>query len=91
MLIPLGLGLFAKARYEAFADSIVAQTGQISSVGLMVGIAAARQMAEMGDLDSSLFGSRQNSLVRGKAELLAVDGQGCVGVDAVVVAEQNAQ
>jgi BASS family bile acid:Na+ symporter len=41
MLIPLGLGLFAKARYEAFADSIVAQTGQISSVGLMVGIAAA--------------------------------------------------
>ena len=41
MLIPLGLGLFAKARYEEFADSIVAQTGQISSVGLMVGIVAA--------------------------------------------------
>ena len=41
MLIPLGLGLFAKARYEAFADSIAAQAGQISSVGLMMGIVAA--------------------------------------------------
>jgi BASS family bile acid:Na+ symporter len=41
MLIPLGLGLFAKARYEDFADSVVAQTGQLSSVGLMVGIVAA--------------------------------------------------
>ena len=41
MLIPLGLGLLAKARYEEFADSIVAQTGQISSFGLMVGIVAA--------------------------------------------------
>ena len=41
MLIPLGLGLFAKARYEEFADSIVAQTSQISSMGLMIGIVAA--------------------------------------------------
>ena len=41
MLIPLGLGLFAKARYEALADSIAAQAGQISSVGLMMGIVAA--------------------------------------------------
>ena len=41
MLIPLGLGLFAKARYEALADSIAAQAGQISSVGLMLGIVAA--------------------------------------------------
>ncbi len=41
MLIPLGLGLVAKARYEAFADSIVAQAGQISSAGLMIGIVAA--------------------------------------------------
>ena len=41
MLIPLGLGLFAKARYQAFADGIVAQTGQIANVGLLVGIVAA--------------------------------------------------
>ncbi len=41
MLIPLGLGLLAKARYEAFADGIVAQTGQVSSMGLMIGIVAA--------------------------------------------------
>jgi BASS family bile acid:Na+ symporter len=41
MLIPLGLGLFAKARYEDFADSVVTQTGQISSLGLMIGIVAA--------------------------------------------------
>jgi len=41
MLIPLGLGLFAKARYEEFADSVVAQTGQLSSMGLLVGIVAA--------------------------------------------------
>ncbi len=41
MLIPLGAGLFVKARYEEFADSIVGQAGQISSTGLMVGIVAA--------------------------------------------------
>jgi predicted Na+-dependent transporter len=41
MLIPLGLGLLAKARYADFADSIAAQTGQISSVGLVLGIVAA--------------------------------------------------
>jgi predicted Na+-dependent transporter len=41
MLIPLGLGLFTKARYEDFADGIVSQVGQISSVGLLLGIVAA--------------------------------------------------
>jgi predicted Na+-dependent transporter len=41
MLIPLGLGLLAKARYEAFADSIAAQAGQVSTVGLLIGIVAA--------------------------------------------------
>jgi BASS family bile acid:Na+ symporter len=41
MLIPLGLGLLAKARYEEFADGIVAQVGQIANVGLLVGIVAA--------------------------------------------------
>ena len=41
MLIPLGLGLVAKARYAHFADGIVGQVGQISNVGLLVGIVAA--------------------------------------------------
>ena len=41
MLVPLGLGLFVKARYEPYADSIVGQAGQISSTGLMIGIVAA--------------------------------------------------
>jgi predicted Na+-dependent transporter len=41
MLIPLGIGLFLKARYEEFADSIVANIGQIANVGLLVGISAA--------------------------------------------------
>ena len=41
MLIPLGMGLFAKARYDEFADSVVAQTGQIANIGLLVGIVAA--------------------------------------------------
>ena len=41
MLIPLGVGLFVKARYEDFADSIVAGVGQVANVGLMIGIAAA--------------------------------------------------
>ncbi len=41
MLIPLGVGLFIKARYEEFADSIVGQIGQIANVGLLIGISAA--------------------------------------------------
>jgi BASS family bile acid:Na+ symporter len=41
MLIPLGLGLLAKARYEEYADAIVAQVGQIANVGLLTGIVAA--------------------------------------------------
>ncbi len=41
MLIPLGIGLFIKARYEEFADSIVANVGQIANVGLLIGMSAA--------------------------------------------------
>jgi BASS family bile acid:Na+ symporter len=41
MLIPLALGLVAKARYEDFADGIVTQVGQISNMGLLLGIVAA--------------------------------------------------
>ncbi len=41
MLIPLGVGLLIKARYEEFADGIVAQVGQIANVGLLLGISAA--------------------------------------------------
>lgn len=41
MLIPLGIGLFIKARYEEFADGIVANVGQIANVGLLIGMSAA--------------------------------------------------
>ena len=41
MLIPLGLGLFVKARYEELADSWVGTATQASSIGLMLGIVAA--------------------------------------------------
>ena len=41
MLIPLGVGLLIRARYEELAASWVAGAGQISSVGLLIGIAAA--------------------------------------------------
>jgi len=41
MLVPLGIGLFIKARYEEFADSIVANVGQIANVGLLIGMSAA--------------------------------------------------
>ena len=41
MLAPLGIGLFIKARYEELADGWVGMAGQISSVGLLIGIAAA--------------------------------------------------
>jgi predicted Na+-dependent transporter len=41
MLVPLGIGLFIKARYEEFADSIVANIGQIANMGLLLGMSAA--------------------------------------------------
>lgn len=41
MLVPLGMGLLANARYPDFASSVVTQTGQASSVGLLLGIVAA--------------------------------------------------
>ena len=41
MLIPLGLGLLIKARYEELAASWVGVAAQISSVALLIGIGAA--------------------------------------------------
>ncbi|MFV2063190.1 MAG: bile acid:sodium symporter family protein [Chloroflexota bacterium] len=41
MLVPLGIGLVIKARYEDLADSWVGTAGQISSVALLLGIGAA--------------------------------------------------
>ncbi|MEA2026098.1 MAG: bile acid:sodium symporter family protein, partial [Chloroflexota bacterium] len=41
MLIPLGIGLFIKARYEELADSWVGGAGQIANVGLLMGISAS--------------------------------------------------
>ena len=41
MLVPLGIGLFIKARYAELADGWVGSVGQISSVGMLIGISAA--------------------------------------------------
>ena len=41
MLIPLGVGLFVKARYEGLADEWVAKVAAVSSVGLVIGMVAA--------------------------------------------------
>ena len=41
MLIPLGIGLFVKARYEGLADEWVAKVAGVSSVGLVIGMVAA--------------------------------------------------
>lgn len=41
MLVPLGIGLFIKARYADLADSWVGTVGQISSVAMLLGIGAA--------------------------------------------------
>ena len=41
MLIPLGIGLLVRARYPDLAQGWVGPTGQISSVGLVLGIVAS--------------------------------------------------
>jgi predicted Na+-dependent transporter len=41
MLIPLAIGLFVKARYAELAQEWVGKVGQISSVGMLIGISAA--------------------------------------------------
>jgi BASS family bile acid:Na+ symporter len=41
MLIPLGIGLFIKARYPDLADDWVGPVGQASSVALLIGLVAA--------------------------------------------------
>ncbi len=41
MLIPLGLGLFVRARYPELADDWVGKAGHASSMGLLLGIGSA--------------------------------------------------
>ena len=41
MLVPLGIGLLVKARYEELADEWVAKVAAVSSVGLVIGMVAA--------------------------------------------------
>ena len=93
MLLPLGLGLLAKARYEAFADSIAAQTGQISSVGLLIGIVAALLVSwqdVLGAIGSWIFVGIAIVLVAGLvAGYLA--GFGRSGSDMIVLGLATAQ
>ena len=93
MLLPLGLGLLAKARHEAFADSIAAQTGQISSVGLLIGIVAALLVSwqdVLGAIGSWIFVGIAIVLVAGLvAGYLA--GFGRSGSDMIVLGLATAQ
>lgn len=41
MLVPLGLGLFVRARYPELADDWVGRAGHASTMGLLLGIASA--------------------------------------------------
>ena len=52
MLIPLALGLMVRARYPSLADSWVGPAGQISSMGLVIGITAALLVTWRDILDS---------------------------------------
>jgi BASS family bile acid:Na+ symporter len=93
MLIPLGLGLLAKARYEGFADSIVAQTGQISSTGLMIGIVAALLVSWqdiVGAIGSWIFVGVATVLVAGLA-FGYLSGIGRAGSDRTVLGLATAQ
>ena len=93
MLIPLGMGLFAKARYEPFADSIVAQTGQISSTGLMIGIVAALLVSWqdiVGAIGSWIFVGVAIVLVAGLA-VGYLSGIGRSGSDRTVLGLATAQ
>jgi predicted Na+-dependent transporter len=45
MLIPLGIGLFIRARYASLADDWVGRMGQASTVGLLLGLSAAVLMS----------------------------------------------
>lgn len=58
MLLPLALGLVVRARYPQLADSWVGPAGQVSSVGLVLGIVAAVLVTWqdiLGSLGSWLF------------------------------------
>ncbi len=93
MLIPLGLGLLAKARYEEFADSVVGQAGQISSLGLLVGIVAALLVSwqdVLGAIGSWIFVGVAVVLVAGLA-FGSLTGIGRSGSDKVVLGLATAQ
>jgi BASS family bile acid:Na+ symporter len=93
MLIPLGIGLFIKARYEEFADSIVANVGQIANMGLLIGMSAALLVSwrdVLGAIGSWIFIGTALVLVAGLvAGYLA--GYGRSGSDMTVTGLATAQ
>jgi BASS family bile acid:Na+ symporter len=68
MLVPLALALVVRARYPQLADSWVGPAGQVSSVGLVLGIVAAVLVTWQdipGSLGSWLFVGTAVALVVG--------------------------
>jgi predicted Na+-dependent transporter len=58
MLIPLGLGLFVRARYPELADDWVGTAGKASSMGLLLGIGSALMLTwreVIGSIGTSIF------------------------------------
>jgi predicted Na+-dependent transporter len=93
MLIPLGVGLFIKARYEELADSIVGNIGQLANMGLLIGMSAALLVSwqdVLGAIGTWLFIGVAMVLVAGLAAGY-VAGYGRSGSDMVVTGLATAQ
>ena len=95
MLIPLGIGLFVKARYEELADSIVGNIGQLANMGLLIGMSAALLVSwqdVLGAVGTWLFIGVAMVLVAGLAAgYLAGHGrsQGDMVVTGLATAQRN--
>jgi predicted Na+-dependent transporter len=93
MLVPLGLGLFVRARYPTLADAWVGTAGQIGNTGLLLGIGAALLLTWrdiLGSIGSWIFIGTAIVLASG---LLAgyVAGLGRPSGDQTVIALGSAQ
>jgi predicted Na+-dependent transporter len=93
MLIPLGVGLFLRARYPGLADDWVGRTGQASSVALLLGIGASLLAAWrdiLGAIGTSIFLAAAVVLVAALASGWLA-GFGRPGGDRTVMALATAQ
>jgi predicted Na+-dependent transporter len=93
MLVPLGIGLFVRARYPGLADDWVGPAGQISSVALLLGIVASLLLTWrdiVGSIGSWIFIGTLIILVAGLAAGYLA-GLGRPSGDRVITALASAQ